>query len=251
MKKIIILGLIWLCCACAAKTSISPQSSRDGELVLERFVKLSEAAADKPYRIQLSLRFGEEGDTRRITAILWGQDNIVRLDAMAGVGAIIAKIRDENDRFLLFIPQEHKAYEHSGNNKPLLRIGTPLPFNLIQLAALLNGNYEEVFGRDAIFQGMSDQNFEFKLNSNPGGILVINGNGAPVKWQNNEWRLSVILEDDNYLPHSVRLVNKNGRMAVLLVKEREVITQGFTNDQMDLALPAGVEILPLSAYKQQ
>ena len=92
MKKLAIIFFVLALCACAKKTVVETP----GDTVLadrwNQMLAISKESTKAPWRMQMSLRFGDEGDTRRVTGIMWGNnDRKLRLDVMAGVGAIVAK----------------------------------------------------------------------------------------------------------------------------------------------------------------
>lgn len=248
MKKIPVILLVLLLCACGQK--MTPPSEVPEASIAERWQKMQAMGDNQPWRLQLSLRFGSEGDTRRVTALLWGNnEDSMRLDVQAGVGATIAKAVSEGDSFLLYSPQENKAYWHEGDNRPLLRIGIPLPFTLAQLADILNGRYGRVFGTNYLkAEAAGSQLIAYTLEKKPGGQLELDAAGLPQKWQGKDWRLTFSYAD-SYLPKSLRFTAKNGKLAILLIKARETPKAPFTPAQMELVLPQGTEMLPLAAYK--
>lgn len=249
MKKITIILLLVFACACAKKTPIAPpEQSGEGE-IWKKYETISQMAGANPYRIQLSARLGSEGDTRRVTAILWGNSQDTRLDVTAGVGAILAKIVNTPQKFLLYTPRESKAYLHEGANKPLLRIGTPLPFNLGQLAALLDGNYASVFGHEyAAASPATSGDVAYELPDAPGGDLTLNASGIPTGWKKGPWSMSMSHNEGEAAPSVIRFQNANGKLAILRVKERET-PERFTPNQLELKLPSGTTVLPFSQYK--
>lgn len=251
MIRFLILCLAAFVCACAPKMSTVPDQAENRLEGIWQHMQAYDNYSEKPYRAQLSLRFGTEGDTRRVTAILWGNnDNRLRLDVMAGVGAIIAKVMEDGEHFLIFTPRENKAYFHDGPNSPLLKIGVPLPFTLAQLADLLNARYGAVFGqkyRDATL--VDNDSARFNLEEGPQGELVVDSQGLPQSWeQPRGWKMAITY-DDASRPHSLKLANPAGKKAILLVKEWENPAQPFTAEQMALQVPDGVPLLPLSKYK--
>ena len=136
MKKILcLIVLMFMASACARQPStVPPADSADR---WQAFVARSGAVKEAPYLLNASLRFGTEGDTRRVTALLWGNDSrSLRMDVMAGIGAVVAKIWESGDEFLVYSPTENRAFFHQGSNNPLLRVGVPVPFALDELAAL-------------------------------------------------------------------------------------------------------------------
>lgn len=205
---------------------------------------------DRPCRIQFSLRFGQENDTRRVTGILWSNDNQnIRLDVMAGVGTTVAKIMDKPGNFLMLSPQENKAYTHTGESRPLMRIGAPLPFDLSQLARLLSGQYIEVYGKGAIEPGDSGgDSVVYELERPAGGMLEVSRNGLPQLWRTPNWSLRFKYSENETVPGSLRLTGKGGKIALLLVKSREYPPEPFTKAQMNLDKPEGYMSLPISDY---
>lgn len=250
MKKLILVFLFCFITACASKQTSLQNDSGNAGIVFKKLEKISEENSGRPYRFQLSLRFGQEGDTRRVTGMMWGEKRNIRLDLMAGVGASVAMISDFGDQFLLYSPQENRAYSHKGNNKPVLRIGSPLPFNLPELADILTGNYAAVFGNIANYTGTENGCYSFALADGIKGEMVLNSDGLPLFWQKNDWKMTIAYEKNETLPQSLRLINANGKLAVLMIKEREFPKKPFTDEQMTLSLPSGTPVLPLANYKQ-
>lgn len=252
MKKIIAILFCCLLGACA-RQGLSPLPTAEADRDWAEMAKISELAKG-PYRLQLSMRFGEEGDTRRVTALLWGNDQAdLRLDVMAGVGATIAKIADTDTEFLAYLPREHKAYVHQGAGKPLLKVGVPVPFGLAELAALLNGRYTAVFGSEPVAAlGNADGNSLYELQGPLAGTLVVGAQGQPLSWTQAKggWKLDFGFADEKPgLPVSLKLNNLNGRKAIILVKEREAPAKPFSKAQLTLELPQGTARLPLSEFR--
>lgn len=217
-------------------------------------MQAASAEAKGPYRLQLSMRFGEEGNTRRVTGILWGNGgDAIRLDVMAGVGATIARVAESGDDFLVFAPGERRAYYHTGPTRPLLKIGVPAPFDLLQLANILTGRFSEVFGTSYEAAGtLQNGNPAYELALPVPGRLELNGAGEPVAWRQNDggWKMELAYDDERpYLPKSARFVNRNGKIAIILVKEHESVSAPFDAEQLGLSLPPGTVKLPLSQYK--
>lgn len=252
MKKFLILALAICLCACAKKP-VAPEQGADAALenAWTRMQEAGDSAPEKPYRLQLSLRFGEEGDTRRVTAILWGNDPAnLRLDVMAGVGVTVAKIWDHGDKFVLYAPRENKAYYHEGTNKPLLRIGAPLPLDLPALTAFLNGRYGEVFGRKYALAKWEDGKAAYELDGPVTGEIILGENDLPEEWiqSRDGWRMTAAYDDDK-LPRSLKFTQASGKRAILLVKERETPAEPFAPDQLELSVPDDATVQPLSKYR--
>lgn len=233
--------------ACAKQpTPVDPPVQADK--LWQGFVQAS-AVRPAPFRDDMSLRFGSSGNTRRVTALLWGNgDNTLRLDVRAGVGATLAMVRQEGEHFLLYMPMEQKALFHMGPTSPLLKIGVPLPLDLFRLEALLHGRYSAVFG-DKYLSVRSDRlGTAFELSHGIGGTLVLSDNALPLAWKNDQWTMSLDL-DEQGLVRRVELLNTRGEKAIVLVKKRETPTSPFEKGQMGLALPDGTEVQALENLK--
>ena len=244
-------------CACARQMPASrpPAATDDGRW--QRYAALTQSPG-APYRVSMSLRFGEEGNTRRVTALLWGNgESSLRLDVMAGVGALVASAADAEGSFLMYAPRDHVAYRHDGANKPLLKIGVPMPFGLAQLSALLRGQYARVFGtayRSVLDEPAAEGCLAFLLEGRPGGLLCLDAQGRPVRWQEKEGRehgwLMEIGYDGDALPRRLTLSHDNGKRAIVLIKDRETPAKPFPAEAMRLHLPPNTRVLPLENFRR-
>lgn len=262
MKKILLFCVAVLLCACAKQPPVErgPETQTQLDSRWLKFTALSAAVPARPYRLQLSMRFGTKGDTRRVTALFWGNsERQLRLDVMAGVGAVVAKILEDGQHFLVYSPRENKGYFYQGASQPLLQVGVPVPFDLGHLADLLNGRYAAVFGESfAAASHLKDDLARYELLGKPGGSLDLNSQGLPVFWRESSgggrgWSMEIAYDDDGHppLPRRLTLIHSNGKRAILLVKEREKPAKAFTVEQMSLALPESAPLLPLAQYKNQ
>ncbi|MDR2055874.1 MAG: hypothetical protein LBQ10_08420 [Desulfovibrio sp.] len=209
-----------------------------------------------PFRVQMSLRFGTAEDTRRVTALFWGNsEERLRLDVMAGIGVTAAKIVEDGQHFLMYSPNENKAWFFQGAAKPLLQVGVPIPFHLGHLANLLNGRYALVFGKECGQGEFSpDGLLRCELAGKPGGHLAINAEGVPHLWRENGkgggWEMRIGYgEGAHGLPQRLILTAEDGKRAIILVKERENPASPFTDAQLRLTLPEDTPFLPLAKYK--
>ncbi len=254
MKNWFFFLLVLLLGACAGRHgAVSPEGTDER---WQKMLTASAAAPHSPYRLQMSLRFGVEGDTRRVTALFWGNGNgALRLDVMAGIGAVAANILEDGQHFLLYVPRDNKAYFYQGAARPLLNAGVPIPFTLRHLADMLNGRYAPVFG--AAYSGSANttaRGTRYPITGGPGGDIVLNADGLPVSWRENgdkAWTMEIDYDDGTPpLPQRLALTHSNGNRAILLIKEREPLAVAFSPDQLHLALPENAPLLPLARYKK-
>ncbi len=256
----IALVLCALCLtACAGRRAGLPADPAELRAARQQYADYaSEAAGErrKPTRLQTSLRFGTENDSRRVVALLWENGSgPIRLDVRAGIGASAAKILQDDRRFLLYAVQEGRAYYHDGPRQSLINYGLPLPFGLRDLAALLAGDFGAVFGPALpdTAERTPSGNLLFTLSGKPGGLVEIGPRGLPLVWRDEKdgWTLTFGYDDAaRPLPRRVEARHKNGKYALLLVKERERPAVPFTREQLDLPLPPGTPLSPMKEMKR-
>ncbi len=250
-------------CACAKPDLKTVDHNADA---LWKNYAQSAKTVSKPFRTQLSLRYGVEGRTDRVSALLWGNSaQGLRLDISASVGITVAKILEKPQDFLLYIPQENVAYTHEGKEKASFTAGIPMPLNLEHLTLLLQGHHASVFGLR--YQGqplavdkatallinpddLPNSAKAYTLEEGPfRGMLVLNSLGQPVFWQEDNstgWTMEISYKEHELLPYKLYIKHiASERKAVLIVKERAFDLDLFTPEQMRLILPKETVIHPL------
>lgn len=257
--SILALPLLLALCACVGKApELSSHLSPSTAALWDRYavvcVEAEKAAA--PYRVRISLRYGAEGDTRRVTALLWGNpEGELRLDVSAGVGVTLASIFEKDEHFLVYAPNDRRAYFHQGKEKPLLNVGVPVPLGVGDLAALLNGRFGRVFGLS--YSGAPErgsQGMAYALDSGRlSGALTLNAKGLPVLWRelSQGWTLRLTYEEEGPpLPQKIEISHPDSQKAVVLVKERNRPAVPFTESQLRLILPEDTPVLPIRRFRQ-
>lgn len=256
MNKTILVFLAFMLVACAKPIQQGDDPTSSAAVTRwQEFLRLE--ANQQPYRLNLSMRFGDQSETRRVTAIFWGESaqKNFRMDVMAGVGVTIAQLYEDANHFLIYIPRDNRAFFHQGEEKPLLKIGVPIPFNIHDLANLLLGNFSDVFGKNGKPHARpAEGRTTYLLEGKPGGELCLDFLSRPVQWKEtgaDKWIMDIVYEDgDGHRPKRISLKNENGKQAIVIVKSREDV-QGFEPSQMQVKIPDNTPLLPLSRYKSK
>ncbi len=278
-QALLILFVITLC-ACS-KTVPAPQPAAptpseevipeqapkksNGEIFWEKYLQSYDIPM-KPFRTQLALRYGSEGKTDRVNGLLWGNDEKeMRLDLSAGVGITGAKIYEGSRQFVVFMPQEKRAYRYVGAEKPLFSVGVPMPLGLAHLSLLLSGHNAKVFGEthtenitlkqtkfpsDVLADMPKDAEAYTLTNAAFAGILVLDSEGLPHYWQAEDekgWNIEFNYKSKQKLPFRI-IINHNStkQKALLLIREREKDVKPFTGVKLKLILPRNTPISPLT-----
>lgn len=248
--QILLLGILLLISAgCTPKQPATPETivpvPHDAAwAVWNRFEAYSEerGAEKSPFRIRCGLRYANQGEGSRATAILWGNGDMpLRLDVMA-MGTSVARIRQDNSELVIYSPREGKAWVHTGPEQAFLAFGMPLPLSLPDITALLQGRYQDVFGAltwDAPLQYGEDIRFALRGGRLP-GFVDISPEGLLSAWEEapGGWTLTVAYEGTPPLPARLDIRHPEGRHAVLTVADREQ-APAFSPERMALALPQG------------
>lgn len=202
-----------------------------------------------------SLRFGESGNTHRVTWLLWGNDaEQLRFDIQAGMGNTLAKARLTDGELLLYLPGDNRALR--GPDTPdgiLRRIGLDLPLSLHELYAVIQGNFSAALSSARILssRNLENGNIELKLGTDsphmPQIILELDGRNLPVRWQiPRAWDIRIRCGEDA-LPRRIDGTRQTGPneeeyRLILLIKTRQV-KEGFPEKDLELTLPANVQFV--------
>ncbi|ABM28568.1 conserved hypothetical protein [Nitratidesulfovibrio vulgaris DP4] len=245
---------------CASKAPRGALAPADTAATVWNAYKAYSAATERdtgPFRLETSLRYNAGDDGHRVIALIWGNGKApLRLDIMAGIGATVAKIRETDDTFLAYSPNEQKAYHHYGDGKALFSFGVPVPFSVSDLTAMLDGRFGSVFGLRSAGEAtlVPGMGIAYTLEGKrPGGSLVISEAGLPVRWTDGTadgWNLAVTYAEDadataTPMPRKLVFQHGKGYNAIILVKERVRLDTPFSPEQLGLELPEGTTLLPL------
>ena len=249
-----LLGCVLVLQACAPRIHI-PEGQVAPEATAKALWSSFEAySAERgteqgPYVLKGSLRYGDEGDTRRVSLLLWSNGGLpIRLDVLAGVNTTAARLLEDVHRFVAYAPSESKAIVHNGYQRVQLNFGKPVPFALRDFTALMRGRFLEVFGpaRGINPRLRADGGVAYTLTDGfLEGVLTLNSAGLPVQWDEpgEGWSMTIGYDDESPLrPYKFRLTRTGGYSALLLVKDREQPQNSFSAGQLGLTLPADTVI---------
>ena len=216
------------------------------------------------FRIRATLQYETPSNQgHRMTSVFWGNSDLpVRLDIFAGVGVMVAQIREDKRHFLLHMNEQQAAYAHQGANKPYINIGTPLPFTLERLADLLCGRFGDVFGYSAKQMDESGTQFVLDESAPVQGVLRLSEQGHVEYWSGSPpsgrpggvgygWVMDLdYAQDTPHLPRRITMRHEGGYSAMILVKSRD-FPEPYTPDRLALDLPPQVNIQELRAPERQ
>ncbi len=246
----------------------APESKEEKALRAWQRFSGESALAEKlngPMRISAALRYTDAaGETTRVSALLWGNGDTqspypLRLDLMAGIGTVVAKIREDSDSFLAYAPDEKTAYTHARGNSNLSSFGVPIPFSLGDLALLLSGRSGRLFlprsGQTQALPGqysIGEHSISYRIaDAEAPGILELSFTGVPLSWKEAReggWAMEMEPGETHPLqPQKLRISHPKGYFALVTLKEVARVSPPFTSAQLDLPLPPGTRTEELRA----
>lgn len=252
--RALVCALLLSLAACAPlQPDALPGGEEDGRKRWNAFLALR--GQEGPSLAEGSLRFGESGNTHRVTWLLWGNDaGQLRFDIQAGIGNTLAKARLSGGDLLLYLPGDNRALQ--GTDAPdgiLRRIGLDLPLSLHELYAVIQGDFSAALNHPRVLssRNLESGNLELELGtespSMPRVILELDKRNFPVRWKiPHAWDIRVGYGED-HLPQRIdgtrqtRMSGEEYRL-ILLIKTRQ-LKEGFPEKELDLSLPANVQFV--------
>lgn len=269
-----LLVLLLFCSACSWHQGGSkpgsdggrPESGDKATQLWQRYTARAMAAEGMtgPFRVAANLRYtAASGENTRVSSLLWGNGKAdspypLRLDLLAGIGTVVAKIREDSDSFVAFSPDDKTAYTHIRDDRTLVSFGVPIPLTLGDLTLLLTGQGGRLFLPSGTRTDsgvppehkLTESGASYIITGAPlPGVLELSDTGAPIAWREQRkdgWSIEMEPGDENPLqPRKLRISHPQGYSALIVVKEISRVSPPYTAVQMDLALPPGTATKPL------
>lgn len=191
--------------------------------------------------------------TNRTLVSLWGNfDGPMRLDLKAGMGKLLAHIREDERELLVFYPMDKRAYAHMDPVLGSTRLGMPFPFSLSELARVTVGDFSGLVPETFSAAERTNKGFAFVLRGAVASTLLLDVTGRPLFLGGNttsragetgEWGLEVNAYEENDpveafpLPGRVTLTTDRGEKGVLRIKARELRIRAWSEKSTGLELP--------------
>lgn len=125
--------------------------------------------------VRASLLYSTPARTNRTDVQLFGEyARPLRLDVRAGLGTMLALMREDSAGLLAYYPDKSRAYAHSDPVLGAQLLGLPFPFALRDLALVLAGHFGTLAGRQ------------------PDRVRAVPGGGFSLSWDTGTVRLLVL-----------------------------------------------------------
>lgn len=245
-----ILFCISLLTGCASIKQEASTILEDAETVWHRYNEYVERNEKKtgPYRIQGSLLYSSDSKMRRANVVIWSNGRYpIRLDAMVGLGTVIARMYEDQSERIVYLPKEKNVIISNKIENTLLDLDISLPFNLYCFVALFHGQFYNAFGQIRMINPnyMSNGNIKYILSGGRvSGTLEVSQEGWPIKWDDptSGWTLDIDYNQKISLPDKIVISHYTKNKLVFTIKSQEFLMQKFSNAQLKLDIPSGVTV---------
>ncbi len=191
--------------------------------------------------------------TNRTLVSMWGNfAGPMRLDISAGMGKLLAHIREDNDGLLVFYPSDKIAYAHMNPVLGATRLGMPFPFSLTELAKVAVGDFSGLTPKGYIKATVNKTGFVYEVHGTEVVSITLDTTGRPLLLKGlavkghsaRTWQLALDKYQDEAkmapLPDRITLSMGNGEKGVLRIKSRELKIQSWPAKSTGLELPEDV-----------
>ena len=194
--------------------------------------------------------------TNRTLVSLWGDfDGPMRLDIKAGMGKLLAHIREDQSGLLVFYPMEKRAYAHSNPVLGATRLGMPFPFSLGELARVSVGDFSGLVPKTFEKAERTVKGYVYTLNDGLASTATLDTTGRPLllkgqtqgeQGTKSNWGLEINSYGDEDaanpfpMPGRVTLTTDHGEKGVLRIKARELKVQAWSEESTGLELPDNI-----------
>ncbi|MCL1889555.1 MAG: hypothetical protein FWF99_03505 [Desulfovibrionaceae bacterium] len=227
-----------------------------------------------PYNSSLTMRINLPQESALLGAYIWSNGALsghhpLRLDLQSSVGTTVAKIREDQEYFLLYDLRNNRAIVSSDPQEALrATINFPLPMSLGELALLLSGRYTDFFmdggPEPSLLNTTVNRQSIFRLTQGRRyGYLTIDAQGYPQKWQSTEpesWIMELEYQNPVTLvantsplpgPRRITLEHPKGISITLQVKSLKKLPQPFMETQLNLLIPPSASTRELKSVLSQ
>lgn len=251
--------LLFACAGCTPKRVFNPGLSTPSSAWKEFLSSYGGEIRDAGILVNASLYYTRVSPTRRSNRTvlrMWGDlDLPLRLDVSAGIGRILAHIREDRGGLTAYYPESRAAYTHENPVLGATRLGMPFPFALKDLAHVLAGSFASLVPKNYENGTRTGKGYVFTFAQGPVAVLELDGWARPVRMEgtsriyNGELR-GWSVEFDRYpeegagVPQAQMLIlaMDNGEKGVLRVKKRELRSSRWPEKSMEMLLPEGTAL---------
>ncbi len=185
VRALAALLLTLACAACAPRVELPRFEDAESNLGVFRARFLAQRPEAHGLAVRASLLYSTPSRSNRTDVQLFGEyARPLRLDVRAGLGTMLALMREDSGGLLAFYPDRSKAYAHSDPVIGAQLLGLPFPFALKDLALVLSGSFASLIPPEpASLQERPGGGFLLRYDSGPVRLLALDPHGRPERME--------------------------------------------------------------------
>ena len=199
------------------------------------------------FSIRASINYTSTTQKHRVIMRLYGTlEYPIRMDLQAGIGRTISIWREDASRWQGYFPEENRIYLARDGKTGARCLGFPTPFDLRELALILQGDITSVLTPDLIPERVDGQGryFHFSPDSRISGILLDENGRTRELYGKKGWRVGFDYEGSSAYSQKINIVMDNATQAVVRIKA--IREQTFATD-LSISLAEQTQTIRLDA----
>jgi hypothetical protein len=184
-RALCLAALLIALAACAPKVELPRYEDAETNLSVFRARFLAHGPETHGLAVRSTLLYNTPKRSNRTDVQLFGEYALpLRLDVRAGLGTMLALMREDAGGLLAFYPDRQKAYAHSDPVIGAQLLGLPFPFALKDLALVLSGSFSSLIPPEpASLQERPGGGFVLRYASGPVRLLALDPHGRPERME--------------------------------------------------------------------
>ena len=199
----------------------------------------------REFAIRASNNYTSARQKHRVIMRLYGNiDYPIRMDLEAGIGRTISVWREDASSWQAYLPEENRLYLARDGKTGARSIGFPSPFDLKELAQVLQGNILSVLPRNPVPDAPQARGqYLFFPASNRIAKILLDTQARVIEiYGKNGWTVHFDYQDSSPYSQKVIITMKNDTQATLRIKS--VASRTFDTD-LAISLEEHTEIVHL------
>ncbi|WP_153306909.1 hypothetical protein [Desulfonatronum thioautotrophicum] len=247
------VGVLAFVAGCTPKPPALLLEPRTAETAWSRFQEaFLQDCPTEDFSLRASVNYSSPERHSRFIISMWGRTDFpIRLDVQAGVGAMLAHWREDQDEWLGYIPSTQEAFIADTVKEGARITGLFMPMRLNTLNQLLLGCWQAIIPTHYESVEIVGNTLEYSLltESSP-LILALAPSGQPVTVRNPEpggWIARIEQWEDNvsFQPRRISL-HQEDQSAVIRIQRLESPTTPWMDKDLRLDIPPGTTIWTMS-----
>lgn len=177
--------LLVLLGACAPRVDLPRFDEAEANMAAFKARFVTPQVSGHGLAVRASLLYSTPSRANRTDVQLFGEyARPLRLDVRAGLGTMLALMREDGAGLLAYYPDKSRAYGHSDPVIGAQLLGLPFPFALKDLALVLAGQFGTLLPEaPARVRAIPGGGFAFSYEKGPVRLLVLDAHGRPERME--------------------------------------------------------------------